>query len=90
MVTVTDTSRYGKAQAAAWDRMHPKLARRCAWLDHDSDLPVVEGTVIRLEVQRLPGDRDPDPVWPGRVVTRSTMSAAISGNCRSGQGRRVG
>lgn len=45
------------------DPSNPKLTRRSAWLDHDGDLPVVEGTVIRLSVQHLPGDRDPEPVW---------------------------
>jgi hypothetical protein len=74
VTTVTDTDRYGEAHATAWDRMHPKLARRCAWLDHDGDLPVVEGTVIRLEVERLPGDRTPDPVWLWCAATNLTPS----------------
>src|SRR5262249_62094052 len=26
-------------------------------------LPVIEGTLIRLQVDHLPGDRDPKPVW---------------------------
>ena len=34
-----------------------------AWLDHDGELPVIEGTLIRLQVDHLPGDRDPKPVW---------------------------
>ncbi|GGK16467.1 hypothetical protein GCM10011583_55460 [Streptomyces camponoticapitis] len=34
-VTVTDTRLYGKATAQAWDRPHPRLTRRAAWLDHD-------------------------------------------------------
>lgn len=72
VTTVTDTDRYGKAQATAWDRMHPKLARRSAWLDHDGALPVVEGTVIRLGVERLPRDRDPDPVWLWCAATNLT------------------
>jgi hypothetical protein len=57
------TSRYGKAVAAAWDRVHPRLTRRAAWLDHDGPLPVIEGTLIRLQVDHLPGDRTPKPVW---------------------------
>ena len=49
--------------AAAWDRVHPRLTHRAAWLDHDGELPVIEGTLIRLQVDHLPGDRDPKPVW---------------------------
>ena len=43
--------------------VHPRLACRSAWLDHDGPLPVIEGTLIRLQVDHLPGDRDPKPVW---------------------------
>jgi hypothetical protein len=63
VTTTTGTSRYGMAVAAAWDRVHPRLTHRAAWLDHDGDLPVIEGTLIRLQVDHLPGDRDPKPVW---------------------------
>jgi nucleotide-binding universal stress UspA family protein len=61
--TVTDTSRYGKAFADAWDRAHQQLQRRAAWANHEGQLPTVEGTLIRLVVDRLPGDRNPKPVW---------------------------
>jgi hypothetical protein len=63
VATSTVTSRYGTAAAAAWDRVHPRLTHRAAWRDHDGDLPVIEGTLIRLRVDHLPGDRDPTPVW---------------------------
>ena len=61
--TVTDTSRYGTATATAWDRTHQRLHGRDAWADHHGELPIVEGTLIRLTVQRLPGNRHPNPVW---------------------------
>ena len=61
--TSTATSRYGTAVAAAWDRVHPRLTHRGAWLDHDGELPVIDGTLIRLRVDYLPGDRNPQPVW---------------------------
>ncbi|HVK34284.1 MAG TPA: transposase, partial [Microlunatus sp.] len=63
--TTTPTTRYGLATASAWHRMHPRLARRGAWLDHpeDEDLPIIEGTLVRLQVEHLPGDRAPKPVW---------------------------
>ncbi|HEX6856933.1 MAG TPA: NF041680 family putative transposase [Streptosporangiaceae bacterium] len=63
VTTTTVTSRYGTAVAAAWDRVHSRLTHRAAWLDHDGPLPVIEGTLIRLQVDHLPGDRDPRPVW---------------------------
>jgi hypothetical protein len=63
VTTSTDTTRYGTAQAAAWDQCHPKLARRGGWEHHTGELPVVEGTIIRLTVDRLPGDRSPQPLW---------------------------
>lgn len=61
--TSTDTRRYGTARAQAWDRLHPRLTRRSAWTDHDGPLPVIEGTVIRLQVDHLTSGGDPKPVW---------------------------
>jgi hypothetical protein len=63
VTTFTQTARYGTAAASCWQRLHPKLERRGAWERHDGALPVREGTLIRLQVDRLPGDRDPKPVW---------------------------
>ena len=63
VVTRTDTSRYGNASATAWDRLHPRLTRRAAWLNYDGDLPVLEGTLIRLVVDHLPGDGEAKPLW---------------------------
>src|SRR6266496_2551798 len=63
VTTLTPTARYGTAAASSWDRLHPRLARRSAWEHHDGELPVIEGTLIRLAVDHLPGDRDPKPVW---------------------------
>lgn len=61
--TTTQTTRYGAAQARSWDRLHPKLTHRGTWADHDGDVPIIEGTVIRLQVDRLPGDGTPKPLW---------------------------
>jgi hypothetical protein len=61
--TTTATTRYGTATASAWDRLHPRLTHRGAWLAHPGTLPIIEGTLIRLQVERLPGDRSPKPVW---------------------------
>jgi hypothetical protein len=63
VTTVTESGRYGIAAAMAWGRLHQQLARRAGWEGHDGELPVVEGTLIRLAVGHLPGDRSPEPLW---------------------------
>jgi hypothetical protein len=60
---VTETTRYGNAEARSWHGLHQRLARQRQWKDHPGQLPVIEGTVIRLQVERLPGDRSPEPLW---------------------------
>ncbi|MFE9637169.1 NF041680 family putative transposase [Streptomyces sp. NPDC006463] len=62
-VTVTNTDRYGTATAQAWDRLHPRLTRRAAWCDHEGPLPIIEGIVIRLTVEKLPSGGVNKPVW---------------------------
>ena len=63
VTTSTQTTRYGTAQAMAWGRLHQQLASRGSWEDHDGPLPVIEGTLIRLAVDHLPGNRSPEPLW---------------------------
>ena len=48
VTTFTETARYGTATATAWGRLHQQLARRAAWDHHEGELPVIEGTLIRL------------------------------------------
>jgi hypothetical protein len=67
--TTTDTARYGTAYVDAWDAAHQKLQRRAGWAEHCGRLPNVEGTLVRLVVDRLPGDRDPKPVWLWASIT---------------------
>jgi hypothetical protein len=62
-VTTTDTRLYGTATAQAWDQLHPRLTRRAAWTDHEGPLPIIAGTVIRLQVDHLPSGGDPKPIW---------------------------
>ncbi|MFJ2272455.1 transposase, partial [Streptomyces sp. NPDC087849] len=61
--TVTGTRLYGTATARAWDRLHPRLTHRSAWTAQLGSLPVIEGTVIRLQVEHLPSGATPKPVW---------------------------
>jgi hypothetical protein len=62
-LTHTNTTRYGTAEARAWNQLHPRLTHRGAWADHDGPLPTINGSIIRLAVQHLPGDRNPKPLW---------------------------
>jgi len=70
----TDSTRYGTAVATSWDRVHPRLTRRGCWIDHEGELPVIEGTLIRLQVDHLPGDRNPKPVWLWTSITGATAA----------------
>jgi hypothetical protein len=56
-------ARYGNVAVTAWGRYHPQLQRRAGWAHHRGPLPIVEGALIRVTVDRLPGDRAPKPVW---------------------------
>jgi hypothetical protein len=55
--------RYGNVVVTAWGQYHPQLQRRAGWARHPGRLPVVAGTLIHIQVDRLPGDRAPKPVW---------------------------
>jgi hypothetical protein len=55
--------RYGTVLVSAWHGLHQKLAKQAGWAGFDGVLPVVAGTVIRIQVQRLPGDRTPEDLW---------------------------
>jgi hypothetical protein len=72
VTTITQTTRYGTAVAQAWHRLHPRLTHRSAWLDHHGGLPVIDGTLIRLQVDHLPGDHSPKPVWLWSSQTGAT------------------
>src|SRR3954471_18886736 len=51
-----DDEQYGRVQVAAWAGLHPKLAGRGRWIDC-AQPPIVPGTVIRVQVEHLPGPR---------------------------------
>src|SRR5213080_1515294 len=68
-----------RAQAASWDRMHPRLTHRGAWADHPGRLPIVEGTLIRLAVDHLPGARAAKPVWLWTSAVDADVAAVTRG-----------
>jgi hypothetical protein len=61
--TRTNTTHYGQARARSFNRLHPRLPHRGAWAGHDGPTPVIEGSLIELRVDHLPGDRNPKPLW---------------------------
>ncbi|MER6549709.1 NF041680 family putative transposase [Streptomyces sp. NPDC001250] len=62
--STTRHDRFGAVTARCWGRLHPKLERRQGgWADHPGALPNVEGTLVHLAVEYLPGNRDPKPLW---------------------------
>src|SRR3954470_20294209 len=77
----TETVRYGTAEAASWDRMHPRLAHRGAWADHPGPVPIVEGTLIRLQVDHLPGQRAAKPVWLWTPAVGADADAEVITRC---------
>src|SRR5882757_761899 len=59
-----DSPRYGKVVLSGWDGRHRRLTREGFWDDHPRPLPIVRGSVIRVELERLPGGGAPDrPMW---------------------------
>ena len=73
--STSETARYGRAEAVSWDRMHPRLTHRGAWAAHPGRLPIVEGTLIRLAVDHLPGQRQAKPVWLWTSATGADAEA---------------
>ena len=57
------TVRYGAAAIAAYAHRHQRLAGDGAWAGHTGPYPIIAGTVLRVVVDRLPGDRSPKPLW---------------------------
>ena len=50
---IAEDARYGTVHVEAWHGLHPQLAGRGRWAQHDKP-PIVTGTVIRVQVQHLP------------------------------------
>ncbi|WP_326697433.1 transposase [Streptomyces sp. NBC_01754] len=63
LLIVPDTRQYGRVEVRAWHRMHQKVHRTGYFATLGaklfSRLPILEGTVIEVRVERLPDGRAP-------------------------------
>lgn len=60
-----DSARYGRVRVSAWHAMHQAL-QRIAGFAHfpaDQDLPVVPGTLIHVQAEKLPHGGPVKPLW---------------------------
>src|SRR5207248_1042179 len=103
VTTVTDTRLYGQAVARSWDRLHPRLTRRAGWMG-SADLPLIEGTVMRLARHlaadlRRPWEKPtrPERLSPARVRRgfrhlrgKTPCPANAPKPCQPGPGRPPG
>jgi hypothetical protein len=57
-----DDHAYGRVDVSAWHRLHP---HQRTYREPGGAMHIVEGTLIRLQVSRLPGrrDREPKTLW---------------------------
>jgi hypothetical protein len=66
------TTRYGTVTVRAWHRLHQELDRDRGWAQHTGPLPVIPGTLILIQAERLPGDRSPKPMWLWHTAPEGT------------------
>jgi hypothetical protein len=57
------TPRYGAAMIDGYTRRHQRITGRAAWTGHAGPYPIVAGTLLRIQVEHLPADRNPKPLW---------------------------
>ncbi|MBB2993855.1 NF041680 family putative transposase [Paeniglutamicibacter cryotolerans] len=61
--SVQELERYGAVSTVAFERMHQKIDTRAGCKDSHGSPPLIEGTVIGLNVEHLPGGQPPKPMW---------------------------
>ncbi|MET7427360.1 NF041680 family putative transposase [Dactylosporangium sp. NPDC005555] len=65
--------RYGAVVVSAWHGLHQRLCKQAGWTGFVGPLPVVPGTVIRIQVERLPGNRAPQDLWLWHTAPPGTV-----------------
>jgi hypothetical protein len=73
--TTEHSPRYGNVVVSAWYGLHQALNRSGEWAEFPAqgDLPVLPGTLIRVEVERLPHDGAPKPMWLWHAAAPGTL-----------------
>lgn len=65
--------RYGAVLVSAWHGLHQRLSKQSGWAGFEGPVPVVPGTVIRIQVERLPGDRAAKDMWLWHTAPPGTV-----------------
>ncbi|MGI5186284.1 NF041680 family putative transposase [Dactylosporangium sp. CA-152071] len=65
--------RYGAVAVSAWHGLHQRLCKQAGWTGFVGPVPVVPGTVIRIQVERLPGNRAPQDLWLWHTAPPGTV-----------------
>lgn len=66
--------RYGRVRVRAWHHLHQALTRNGAWAAFPAgrQLPILPGTLIRIDVEHLPREARPKPVWLWHAAPEGT------------------
>jgi hypothetical protein len=64
--------------------LHQRLSKQSGWAGFVGPVPVVPGTVIRIQVERLPGDRAAQDLWLWHATPLGT-AAGRSASTRTGR-----
>jgi len=66
--------RYGRVRVRAWRGLHQALTRNGAWSGFPAGqaLPILPGTLIEINVERLPREAHPKPVWLWHTAPEGT------------------
>jgi hypothetical protein len=65
--------RYGRVRVSAWHGLHQRLSKQAGWQGFPGLVPVLPGTVIRVAVERLPGNRAPQDLWLWHTAPTGTV-----------------
>jgi len=67
---------YGRVRVTAWHNLHQALTRTGPWSDFPAGqgLPILPGTLIKINVERLPRGAQPKPLWLWHTTPAGTTA----------------